>query len=318
MDICVVGCGQVSDIHFDAIKKHNIDFVDTDITKAIRQAKYYKRHASYDKIPDKQYDLGIVLTPNYTHAQVAQEFIDRNIPVFIEKPPALNQKDLEYLLDAEKNGAWICVGYNCRFLRSIRSIKEYLLSSNDEIIFLDCWKYRSLGTDYYQGWHGTWEKDGGVLCQQGSHCVDLAYYLAGAPMSVSMIGKNVKHNIECEDTCSVFLNYQNYIANVHCTTAMNQNSGNSGLQIVTKNGSILAGGFSFEYILEWKVPASEPKESKIKSIWHEVFNSLNNNDKSPLPMSEAIHSMRIIHAAYQANQERKAVNIGKFFPLLGV
>lgn len=297
MKVCIVGCGGVFDYHFPDLRGYDIEhfhFVDINgenLKKAEMQAEHYGlTYSSSIEIPDEIFDVAIVQTPSGDHIRTATKFIEKSIPVLIEKPLALSWEDLNYIENAENCGEWIMGGFNCRFIPAVKAIlteaKKY------KVLHAYAYKNRSRPDKYYTGWHGTWEYDGGVMNQQGIHCVDLICALTNdLPMEISYMGFNNRHEIQCEDTGTLIIKFPSFTGVAASTTAPFR-GGTAGLRVTTIDSVIACDGGNFN-----KVVSGDLKLEK-GNIWDALFHSLKNKLPSPLPVSEAIKASRVMHAAY--------------------
>ena len=69
----------------------------------------------------------LVCTPPASHLALARRALEAGANVFVEKPIAAAADDVPELLDlARRRGRWISVGYNLRFLPSLRRVKALL------------------------------------------------------------------------------------------------------------------------------------------------------------------------------------------------
>ena len=100
--LCIVGCGQVATWRIGTILQQGFDVtgcVDGDVDKALSLAALAGRNGLLPKYlteldDPKLYDLAYIATPNGVHAACAAPFIDAGVPVVIEKPLALAERDL--------------------------------------------------------------------------------------------------------------------------------------------------------------------------------------------------------------------------------
>jgi len=331
MRACVVGCGRQAGWLSKQILKHveGIDWIDKNLSKA--ESKYYstslteQQNSSYGtEIKTHNIDFAVITSPNGTHKAVSEKFIDAKVPIFVEKPLAISWNDLLWFEEQEQRGAWITTGFQCRFLNSIKSIKDELKINPPLIV--DCWKHRGRSESYYDdGWHGTWKYDGGVMTQQGIHAVDLVCFITDKiPDTVSMIGGNFKHkkHMEAEDTCIITLQFNDFLAIIHMTTAMyytGGKTGDSGLFVTTKKGGFCsAQGGSFDQITGWKNMKTSPNNFFKSSIIDETCYAIEKHEPPPVPVSEAVKSMKIAHAAYASWFDGgKPKKYGTSFDLLG-
>lgn len=71
----------------------------------------------YRELAEMKIDGVMVHTSNETHVPISAFFLERSIPVFVDKPAALNVGDYKMLHDlAEQNGVPLFVGFNRRYI----------------------------------------------------------------------------------------------------------------------------------------------------------------------------------------------------------
>ena len=62
--------------------------------------------------------------------------------------------------------------------------------------------------DYYEdGWHGTWNMDGGVINQQAIHHVDALQWVCGDIQEVCANAGNRLNDLEAEDTMTALITF---------------------------------------------------------------------------------------------------------------
>ncbi len=307
MKVCAVGLGQGASYGFNRWGKLGpveMHFVDIDEKKAKSFAR--QKDGTYStELPDSGIDFAIISTPNHLHVEHAKYFLDMGAKVFIEKPPALSMKDIKWIED--NRDKWITVGFQCRFGKAVTAIRERF----KDPILVECWKHRGRDPEYYEDdWHGRWATDGGVICQQGIHCVDLVCSLTDEdPISVKFVGQNNKHDIECEDTAALLLEYDGWTAIIHSTTAMDAIShygGGSGLKVVQRSGVLQAGGSSFQDLEVWEHEDDKPKTRGMGYVemWIAIEQALSSGGPPPVPAHDAIRCMKIVHEAYGNNSSK--------------
>lgn len=128
----------------------------------------------------------IVCTPIETLCHISERLLELNIAnILIEKPGGLYESELHILAKkAKKRKIQIFIAYNRRFYTSVIKLKELL--NNDGGL-------RSIHFDFTEWSHkiGSAEKDKIVkerwLISNSSHVIDLAFYLAGNPLSLNSI-----------------------------------------------------------------------------------------------------------------------------------
>ena len=137
-----------------------------------------------EMLSDPEIGLGVICTRHDTHAALAEALLGAGKPVFVEKPPALDQASLARLAAArDRHHAELWVGFNRRHAPLIRTLRasvdskgrpwEVLVRVNAGILPADHWL-----NDPVQG--------GGRLLGEGCHFVDLVSWIVGAlPIAVT-------------------------------------------------------------------------------------------------------------------------------------
>lgn len=232
--------------------------------------------------------LAVIMTPSYIRWEVCEPFVKNGIPVVVEKPLTINWEEISIFESAAKK-SWICPVLNSRLIPRVERMKEKAVDPK----FVRSWKFRYRAPDYYKGWHGKFATDGGVLAQQGFHCLDLVCWIGGPPVSVMAVGEKKLHQIECEDTAKVDLEFEGgCLGEVECTTASSsaQLSGlkiRSGVDLFgkTKEDSTEAGTFA----------GGKPGHTVLAE---RVMKALSCGDGPPITVTSAVPALRALHACY--------------------
>ena len=138
-------------------------------------------------INDKDVNLVFITSRHDSHARYVAEALRAGKSVFVEKPPALTNEELEAILgaytEAERAGTspLLMVGYNRRFSEPIRAI-ERLFAGRTEPLAMH---YR-VNAGFTPSTHWMQHPDqGGRVIGEGGHFVDVMQFLCGAlPTSV--------------------------------------------------------------------------------------------------------------------------------------
>lgn len=130
-------------------------------------------------------DLAIIATPASEHLTMAKSFAHDGIPLLIEKPLSNNTEGvLEFLKYCKENSVFVRVGYNLRYLDSLRIFREMCL---DKVLgsivsihstagqYLPDWRPDQ---DYKNGVSAQAKLGGGVLLEL-SHEIDYILWIFG-------------------------------------------------------------------------------------------------------------------------------------------
>ena len=138
----------------------------------------------------------ITTTPNF-HAETACAFLEKGIPVFLEKPMATNLKDAARIVKvAKETGTRLQVGFNCRYAPFFVKIKELISSGKlGKLISLE-WK--EVLSPYHwstYNWHPSYNKReiiGSWLLEKCCHDLDLMNWFVESPcVRVSSFGGRI-------------------------------------------------------------------------------------------------------------------------------
>jgi polar amino acid transport system substrate-binding protein len=138
----------------------------------------YAVSSGEEVLDDASVNLVVIGTRNDTHAEFARGALERNKHVFVEKPLALNDEQLESVLQtAASSPVKLMVGYNRRFAPLTQRAREFFNNRNTPLSIL----YRvNAGRLPKEHWAQNAE-EGGRIVAEVCHFVDLMQYLTGAP-----------------------------------------------------------------------------------------------------------------------------------------
>jgi predicted dehydrogenase/threonine dehydrogenase-like Zn-dependent dehydrogenase len=157
-------------------KKYGFEFCATDAAEVIS---------------DGDVNLVCIASRHDSHASYVVEALRARKSVFVEKPLALNNEELEAILgaytEAEQAGTTplLMVGYNRRFSEPIRAIQEWFSGRTEPLAM----HYR-INAGFSPSTHWTQQcEQGGRIIGEGGHFVDVLQFLCGAPpTSVYAVG----------------------------------------------------------------------------------------------------------------------------------
>jgi predicted dehydrogenase/threonine dehydrogenase-like Zn-dependent dehydrogenase len=172
-------------------KKHNFAFSTTDYKEILN---------------DSEVDLVLITTRHDQHAAMVIESLYKNKNVFIEKPLALNETQLESIIEAYNSSkdSTLTVGFNRRFSPHAKKIKSLLGNSLMNVIAT-----MNAGSIPANVWIHDMNIGGGRIIGEACHFIDLITYLTGSRVvSVCMnaMGENPNENT---DTATIMLKYEN-------------------------------------------------------------------------------------------------------------
>ncbi|WP_136482665.1 bi-domain-containing oxidoreductase [Cognatitamlana onchidii] len=158
-------------------------------------------------LKDDDVDLVFITTKHHMHASMVLETLKAGKSVFVEKPLALNNSELDDIIDEyNKQNVNISVGFNRRFAPLSKKMKKLLGNDNTPINIV-----ATMNAGFIPGdvWVHDMEVGGGRIIGEACHYIDLCSYFSGSRVTavcMNSLGKNPEENT---DNASILLKYEN-------------------------------------------------------------------------------------------------------------
>jgi predicted dehydrogenase/threonine dehydrogenase-like Zn-dependent dehydrogenase len=159
-----------------------------------------------DILNDPEVNLVIITTRHNLHAPMVLDCLLANKNVFVEKPLALNKKELDQIIEVyNKSNSTITVGYNRRFSPDTRKLKEIIPESASKNIIA------TMNAGFIPGdvWIHDMDTGGGRIVGEACHFIDLISYISGSKVEyicANALGENPELNT---DNVSILLKMEN-------------------------------------------------------------------------------------------------------------
>jgi len=207
MNVALIGCGRVANIHmsvYKAMSKVNVIAVsDANINKAKAFAELYKIDKVFPNYMDlfevKDLDFVDICTPTSTHESIVRDAAKIGLNVLVEKPMGRNSKECEKMVDeSRKHGTKICVCHNQLFFPHVRHLKSIADSESFNLI-----SFRTSHRENFE-WlkaHGLaqpWNvipEHGGILWEVGCHLAYLQLHFLKDVEGVYALGVKAKYPV---------------------------------------------------------------------------------------------------------------------------
>lgn len=191
--IAFVGCGGIQQVHYQRLAQiDDIEFVgqcDVDPSCAERAAQEHggapfdSPEAMYDAVKP---DAVFIAVPPYAHGPAEMAAIERGIPMFIEKPVALDKRTARSIARAVSKARLLCsVAYCFRYHDTVRAARQFLKGRPICLVSAE-WR----GGLPQTWWWRRMECSGGQIVEQTTHLVDLIRYLCGDVAEVYAVGSS--------------------------------------------------------------------------------------------------------------------------------
>ncbi len=148
----------------------------------------------YDEaLADPKVDMVLIATRHNLHAEQATQAAQAEKAIFLEKPMALNQEELDRLVAVlEETGVPFMVGFNRRFSPAARRAREILAGRQNPLMIL----YRvNAGYIPLDHWVHT-EEGGGRIIGEACHMFDLFQYLVSPARVVEAVSTAIVPKVE--------------------------------------------------------------------------------------------------------------------------
>lgn len=133
---------------------------------------------------DDKVNTIVITTRHDSHAEYVIKGIESGKNVFVEKPLAMTEEELDQIRDAyfaasETRAVKVMVGFNRRFAPSVQEVKKLFLDEQSKSIMIRV----NAGVVPADHWVNDPKVGGGRIIGEGCHFIDLAMFLAGARIS---------------------------------------------------------------------------------------------------------------------------------------
>ena len=261
--IGVVGCGRISQHHFDAIAK--IDGLSIgavcDIDEARAKSAGKDRHApSFTSLAkmlkEAPIDVVAICTPSGLHPENGILAAEAGKHVVSEKPMAVTVDAADRLIEAcDKAGVRLFVVKQNRLNPPIRLLKRAVERGRFGRIFVANVTVRwQRPQEYYDAepWRGTWKLDGGAIMNQASHYVDLIQWIVGPVESVVAKTATQARKIEAEDSGVAVLKFASGALGVIEVNVLTYPRNYEGsITVIGETGTVKIGGTAVNRVEHW-------------------------------------------------------------------
>ncbi len=163
----------------------------------------YAVSSAEEVLDDPEVNLVVIGTRHDSHAELARKALERNTNVFVEKPLAIDDDQLDSVLDAAANSTGrLMVGFNRRFSPLARQAKDFFAGRSTPLSIL----YRvNAGRIPKEHWTQDAIEGGGRIVGEVCHFIDLMQFFTDS-QPVSVFAQSVSAKSEKTiDADSVFI-----------------------------------------------------------------------------------------------------------------
>jgi len=203
INVGLVGCGRVSEIHMNAYKNipeaKVIAVADINLERAKAFAQKHKILKAYND-PSKLFELKDldfvdICTPTLTHAKLACEAAKYGHNIFLEKPMARSSKECDQIIhEITKNKVKLCICHNQLFLPTVMQAKAMVESGSFPLAYFKVLVRENAELIGAPSWIMTPEQ-GGPLWESCTHSAYLQLYFLKNIDKVWAIGEKISNPV---------------------------------------------------------------------------------------------------------------------------
>ncbi len=261
----LIGCGRISERHFDAIDQIPdaeiitcCDIIEERARNAAQKYKLKNYYTDYIQMLDtEKIDAVLICGPSGLHPQMGINAANRGIHVISEKPMGINLSQADELIKAcDINKVQLFVVKQNRLNPPIQLLKKSIEKGRFGRIFsVNATVRWTRPQSYYDmaKWRGTWEFDGGAYLNQASHYFDLLHWLIGPVESVMSFTATLNHQLEVEDMGMGIIKFRNgALGSIEVTMNTFPRNLEGSITVMGEFGTVKIGGIAVNKIEHWE------------------------------------------------------------------
>ena len=274
-------------------KKHNISHSTTDYELVL---------------DDENVDLIMITTRHNLHAEMVIKALNKGKHVFVEKPLALNNEELNAIEESYKNNnGSLMIGFNRRFSPHIQKIKSLVGDAPMNIVAT-----MNAGNIPPDVWVHDMLIGGGRIVGEACHYLDLMIFLSGSKIkSVCMnaMGENPSENT---DNASILVKMENgssgvvnYFANGAKSYSKERLEVFSQEKVLIMDNFIKTSGYGFKGFSKLKTKLDKGH----KTQFAQIIKNLNKGSVQLIPYEELINVTKASFAAIESMKKRAWITV---------
>jgi UDP-N-acetyl-2-amino-2-deoxyglucuronate dehydrogenase len=335
----LVGCGRISKRHSELLGLNKIagaelaGVCDTNEQRAETVGRRFEVpfYPTLEELAEREkLDVISVLTPSGMHADHVMRLAKYKKHIVVEKPMALTLADADRMIAAcQQNNVKLFVVKQNRFNVPVRKLREALEGGRFGKIVMGTIRVRWCRTqEYYDqdSWRGKWRYDGGVLCNQASHHIDLLEWMMGDVESVYAKSTTALVNTETEDTAVAVVKFKSgALGAIEATTATRPKDLEGSISILGEHGTVEIGGFAVNSMRVWEFAKPLPEDAEIREKYSEnppnvygfghqayyehVVDCVLNGSAPLVDGEEGRRSLRLLSALYESIETGREISL---------
>ena len=263
----------------------------------------------YDLVlDDKEVDLVMITTRHNLHADMVIKALQKDKHVFVEKPLALNSKELTQIDQAyQKSKGSMMIGFNRRFSPHIQKIKSLVGDVNMNIVAT-----MNAGAIPPEVWVHDMKIGGGRIIGEACHYLDLIVYLSGSKIKAVCMNALGQNPTENTDNASILIKLENgstAVVNYFANGAKSYSK--ERLEVYSQERTLIMDNFikTTGYGVKGFSKLKTKLDKGHKTQFHKIVSKIKEGSVELIPYEELINVTKASFAALQSLKEGKWVNI---------
>ncbi len=283
------------------------------LSGTILAKKYKINNSTTDNkiiIQDADVDLIMITTRHNSHANLVIESLNNGKNVFVEKPLALNEDELEEIINSyRKSGKTLTVGFNRRFAPLAIKMKKILGTNGSPMNIIAT---MNAGYISSKSWVHDMEIGGGRIIGEACHFIDLITFLSGSKVKMvcmNSMGSNSKENT---DNASILLKYENGTnAVINYFSNGSKAYSKERIEVFHENRTLIMDnwrklkGYGFKNFSS----ASSSQDKGHQNQFDLLINSVQKGGGEIIPIDELVNTTKASFAAIDSLKKGSWVNI---------
>ena len=273
--------------------------------------KFGFKHSTTDYrelLRDEDVDTVLITTRHDLHAKMVVEGLQAGKNVFVEKPMALNNEELQQIIEVyEQSGKTLTVGFNRRFSPHMEKIKSLIGDSQMNVIAT-----MNAGFIPANVWVHDMKTGGGRIIGEACHYIDLISFLTGSKVKavcMNAMGANPEENT---DNASILLRYENgstgvinYFANGSKAYAKER------VEVFSQERTLIMDNFreTKGYGIKGFSKLKTSLDKGHRNQFHRLIKAVQNGGTALIPFDSLVNTTRASFAAIQSLKENRWVEV---------
>ena len=258
-------------------------------------------------IGDPDIDLVMITTRHNEHARMVVEALNGNKHVFVEKPLAINMKELDTVIATYNGNKTLTVGFNRRFSPHAVKMKQLLGDVTMNVIAT-----MNAGFIPPNVWVHDLKSGGGRIIGEACHYIDLISFLTGSKVtSVCMNAMGISPEANT-DNASILLRYENgstgvvnYFANGSKEYSKERVEVFSMEKTLVMDNFRTTIGYGFKNFSKLKTSIDKGHVNQFSLL----LERLKNGGEQLIPFDSLLNTTKASIAAIESLKENKWINI---------